>query len=299
MSKPILVGVDEHDRARDAVTLGSALAAALQDDLVVLNVYPYDPLANSLALGAPPDESFPGLAEEIVGRVADLAPGARRITRSARSVAAGLHQTALRIGAEVLVVGASHRGVIGQAMLGTNAARAARGAPCAVAVASRGLADADWKLGEIAVAYDGTAEAREALEFARRIAASSGAKLRLVDVTVPVLTGWGSYLYVPDDTGYRVRTRQIAETVLAVARGDETTEIRHGAIADELLAVTREVDLMVMGSRSYGPVRRTLLGSTSDAIVHRADCPVVVVPRSAHDEAEAAAADAPATAAAS
>lgn len=283
MTKPVLVGVDEHDRARDAVTLGSALAAALHDDLTILNVYPYDPLANALALGAPADEAFPGLADDVLQRVADLAPDAKRLTRSARSVASGLHQMARITGAEVLVVGTSHHGVVGQAMLGTNATRAAHGAPCAVAVAPRGLADADWTPREIAVAYNGSDEAKEALQFARRIATSTSAILRLVDVTEPVLTGWGSYIYIPDDTGFREASHRIAEKVLDVARPGETTQIRHGLINDELLAVTREVDLIVMGSRSYGPVRRTILGSTSDSIIHRADCPVIVVPRSVHD----------------
>ena len=40
----------------------------------------------------------------------------------------------------------------------------------------------------------------------------------------------------------------------------------------------------LLGSRGYGPVRRTLLGSTSDRVIHTAVCPVVVVPRGAQSE---------------
>jgi len=42
-----------------------------------------------------------------------------------------------------------------------------------------------------------------------------------------------------------------------------------------------DLDLMVLGSRGYGPVRTLLLGSVSRAVVRDAACPVVVVPRQA------------------
>jgi nucleotide-binding universal stress UspA family protein len=39
------------------------------------------------------------------------------------------------------------------------------------------------------------------------------------------------------------------------------------------------VDLLVTGSRGYGPVQRALLGSVSEALTEGASHPVVVVPR--------------------
>ena len=41
------------------------------------------------------------------------------------------------------------------------------------------------------------------------------------------------------------------------------------------------VDLMVVGSRGYGPLQRVLLGSVSTSLMHSAPCPVMVVPRTA------------------
>jgi hypothetical protein len=52
-----------------------------------------------------------------------------------------------------------------------------------------------------------------------------------------------------------------------------------GEPAEVLAEQTRELGLLVMGSRGYGPLRRVLLGSVSDAILDRADCPVMIVPR--------------------
>jgi nucleotide-binding universal stress UspA family protein len=49
-------------------------------------------------------------------------------------------------------------------------------------------------------------------------------------------------------------------------------------LADEASAA---VDLMVVGSRGYGPLQRVLLGSVSTSLVHSAPCPVMVVPRTA------------------
>ena len=40
--------------------------------------------------------------------------------------------------------------------------------------------------------------------------------------------------------------------------------------------------LIVCGSRGMGTVRRTILGSTSDYIIHHAHVPVLVVPKEKH-----------------
>lgn len=39
------------------------------------------------------------------------------------------------------------------------------------------------------------------------------------------------------------------------------------------------VDLLVVGSRGYGPAMRVLLGSVSTKLINSAPCPVLVVPR--------------------
>jgi nucleotide-binding universal stress UspA family protein len=51
-------------------------------------------------------------------------------------------------------------------------------------------------------------------------------------------------------------------------------------------AARGRVDLLVTGSRAYGPVRTVLLGSVSRHLVDNADCPVLVVPRSAEAEVD-------------
>jgi nucleotide-binding universal stress UspA family protein len=50
-----------------------------------------------------------------------------------------------------------------------------------------------------------------------------------------------------------------------------------------LVEESKQLDLLVMGSRGYGPRSAVLLGSASGHVVHRAYCPVVVVPRGADE----------------
>jgi nucleotide-binding universal stress UspA family protein len=60
------------------------------------------------------------------------------------------------------------------------------------------------------------------------------------------------------------------------------TVLLAGVDAGELLRVASAgLDVLVMGSRGYGPTRRVLLGSVSAEVVHASACPVIVVPRGA------------------
>lgn len=42
------------------------------------------------------------------------------------------------------------------------------------------------------------------------------------------------------------------------------------------VAQEEKADIIVMGTRGMGKIRRTILGSVSDYVVHHATCPVVV-----------------------
>lgn len=45
-------------------------------------------------------------------------------------------------------------------------------------------------------------------------------------------------------------------------------------------AIELDADMIIMGSRGLGTIRRTILGSVSDYVVHHANVPVVVCPPS-------------------
>ena len=83
----------------------------------------------------------------------------------------------------------------------------------------------------------------------------------------------------PPETRLRGSVESAVELVPA---GVEcSSEIQTGGPLAVLLHAARDLDLLVLGSRGYGPVRRVLLGSVSRQLVRAAACPVLVVPRPA------------------
>ena len=60
---------------------------------------------------------------------------------------------------------------------------------------------------------------------------------------------------------------------------DVDVAVLEGDPVRELVLRSQELDLLVCGSRAYGPATAVLAGGTSRALMHRAACPVLVVPR--------------------
>jgi nucleotide-binding universal stress UspA family protein len=57
------------------------------------------------------------------------------------------------------------------------------------------------------------------------------------------------------------------------------TDISAQDAADFLIAASANVDLLVCGSRGYGPRRAVLLGGVSRRVVAESACPVIVLAR--------------------
>ena len=63
--------------------------------------------------------------------------------------------------------------------------------------------------------------------------------------------------------------------------------------ADVLIRVSENLDLIVCGSRGYGPLRAVLLGGVSRRLAADARCPVIVLPRGVEASLEALMAETP------
>ena len=74
------------------------------------------------------------------------------------------------------------------------------------------------------------------------------------------------------------KLREYAETHLP--GGSVETVTVSGVPSAEIVryADENQVDLIVMASNGYGPVRQLLLGSTTERVLHQARCPVLVIP---------------------
>jgi nucleotide-binding universal stress UspA family protein len=115
-----------------------------------------------------------------------------------------------------------------------------------------------------------------ALEVARAIAEAAGAALMVVSAFDR------DVLPMTEDVD---AARRAAQACLdrALAQVSDGVAVDGGLIEGDAVDVLRErsetLDLMVMGSRAYGPVQRTLLGSVSHGLLVDCLCPVLVLPR--------------------
>ena len=104
----------------------------------------------------------------------------------------------------------------------------------------------------------------------------------------PPIPPWPTMAWDPAWSG--VRRHDAAEAERAGARrrrrraGRTTSRPRSlvGTPWKELASRSADLDLLVVGARGYGPVRRLLLGSTSAKLARHAACPLLVAPRDAH-----------------
>lgn len=82
------------------------------------------------------------------------------------------------------------------------------------------------------------------------------------------------FLERPDGRAALAYASRLAEAAGAQVRVLTVRE----PVADALAAASQELDLLVCGSRGYGPLRTVLVGGVSHALVRHSACPVVVVP---------------------
>jgi nucleotide-binding universal stress UspA family protein len=135
----------------------------------------------------------------------------------------------------------------------------------------------------IGVGFDGGPEATQALALAARLARDSGASLVVRSVVASPIRAVDFSAY---DTDWLERSKQFAADELAEAlAGIEDVEasgdVAVGLPVDDLVELSKQVDLLVLGSRGWGPVRRTVAGSTAAGVVRKASAPVLVLPRGA------------------
>lgn len=195
-------------------------------------------------------------------------------------VGRALHELADIEDADLLVLGSSRRGMLGRVLVGDHTRAALNGAPCAVAVAPAGYCDHFGAVRRIGVGYDGSRESERALEVARRLAAAHHAELSAsTAMTVPLPTIGSGPLPLSD----------VIEPLLHNAReriaelGGVEPLAGYGPPVEVLANYSGSVDLLVVGSRSYGPIGRLVHGSTSDELARTARCALLVLPRSARN----------------
>jgi nucleotide-binding universal stress UspA family protein len=209
------------------------------------------------------------------------------------SPALALHRAAEEADAGLIVLGATHRTGLGRTIPGTTADAVIQGSPCAVVVVPSGYADTEHErpFGLVTAAVEGGDETKRVARVASRIARRAGASLRLVTVADipythgPAAAGNLGYGSLKDVIGETLAKTLDEAAAAATASGAEVdTRIVDGAVPDAVARESEDSDLLVIGSRGYGPLRRVVLGSQTGKILNAARCPVLVVPRRAAEE---------------
>ena len=281
MFKNVLVGVDGSPNGRDAIALASRLIAE-NGKLTLAHVHTgtLHPL-HAIEPGVVDEEK--AASRKILEQEREAAEvQAELVSIVAFSPGAGLHSQAEEQSADLIVVGSCSRGALGRVMLGDDTRAALNGAPCAVAIAERGYSEHPTPIAKVGVAYNGSPESKLALERARDLAAATRAEIVALEVVaIPTYAYTG--LMVPTAGGGLDEILADANKRMEDIDGVSGRAV-YGLSGEELAAFGDEVDLLVVGSRSYGPVRRLVIGSTSDYLERHARCALLVLPRAGESE---------------
>lgn len=239
--RKVVVGYQENDRGEDARVLAEGVALRDGGDLKVVSV----------EKGSPAD-ALQALAES--GE------------------------------ADLIVLGSTHHAAFGSVAPGSVAEHLLHGARCRLMIAPKGYAEEDHsqdRLRVLAVGYDGMAESQAALDEGARLAAKFHASMKVVGVATPIpAMGAAAAAQTGAEAGPDFQSRLHAAVAELPPELRALPVFEHGDPVQKLLkACESGVDLLVLGSRGFGPVMRLLIGSVSSRVIRAASCPVMVVPR--------------------
>jgi nucleotide-binding universal stress UspA family protein len=281
----ILIAIDGREQGADALELGRVMCVALggRPTLATVLRWPADLPA--------PDDDTPAhhdarrLLLAAGERLAELGPETHLLVGS--SVPEALYELAEAEQVGLIVVGSSHRGPLGRVVPGSVGTALLHGAPCGVLVANRGYAKSATEPRTLAAGFDGSKESWAALETAGALAERWNGTLTILTVAEIPRFRTATAMSVLTASEYRDYEREEKQRLLALAlegfggRASVIGRLLVGAAGPLLKEAAADYDLLVLGSRGYGPLKRVFLGSASSAVVDSAPCPVLVVPRSA------------------
>jgi nucleotide-binding universal stress UspA family protein len=138
-------------------------------------------------------------------------------------------------------------------------------------------------LKNLVVAVDGSKSAEKALSTAIELTKALSASLTLVTVTpihaVPV--GTATAVPIMHDAEVKLHQELLSrlKDQVALAGLKASTVLLDGFVAEEILNFLdqNKFDLLIMGARGLSAGQRLFLGSVSDAVVHHAKLPVLIV----------------------
>lgn len=236
-----LIGIDELDGGRDPVALARKLCAPTAR-LTLARVHGAYQLHGPLHADSLHDAQI-RIAEATLKSAARATGISDSVAVGAVSTGDGLSRLAAERHNDLIVIGSRRRGEVGVVSVNDWLAHLLARAGCAVAVAPLGYVEASEPIRTIGVAFDDSDESQHALAVARRIASEQGSHVAVFEPPARSVAGHRS-----DDW-----------------------------ITDDLAEFSSGVDLLVLGPRGAGVIRRMTHPSMTLALVHRARSPLLLV----------------------
>jgi nucleotide-binding universal stress UspA family protein len=284
----IAVGADGSDEGKDAVVLGAALASLTGAGLSLVNVFPTTLFPTA---GTDDRATLRKQADESLQRDRDeLAPDAIIHSVADLSVSRALMHFAQETNAEMVVIGSSRDAPPGRARIGRRGRQLLHDMPFALALAPRGSRTRKVELGRIGLGDDGGPEASVARDVAVELCRAASATLvikSVIDDSYPILAGIAPSALPEYEARWEYqRSRAQSDLEQRAAQLDVATESSSvlGDPGRELRSLSDDVDLIVVGSRRWGPIARIVTGGVGETLVADAGCPVVIVPRPSEEK---------------
>ena len=219
-------------------------------------------------------------------QLAEAGVEARAIATAETSPGRGLHRIADALEADLVVIGSPHRGSLGRVVAGDTARAVIQGAACPVLVARHSARRRSPARSSASLT---TARPRAAPRSHGRDDSPSLSALRSASSARRSPRGILTQHLLRHQLG-RAGARRASST----PRPSWPTPWPSSATAPPAKRSPASPATSWSGCptrgppgprlRGYGPVRRALLGGSADRIVHAAACPVLVVPRGAHED---------------
>ncbi|HEY7131923.1 MAG TPA: universal stress protein [Candidatus Limnocylindrales bacterium] len=291
-----LIAIDGSNESADAVGVACGLHWPEGSSVQLLHVIPTDlelsggPLAGTYSVPSLDEvrgrlvEEGHEILEHAIGRLeaAAVEVGAEMLEGRAATV---ILERAAKMEADLIVVGSRGLGAIGRMLLGSVSAELVDRAQAAVLVARRPGCR------RILIGTDGSEDGTSAVRFVAETGLFTGTETRVVHAIDLHPVWWTGF---PPGAAAMSNDASLAVTLAARERGHAVTEdacklLRSAGLATSWVvreepaaqgianeAASWDADLIVVGTRGHGLLKRMVLGSTARWLAHRAETSVLV-----------------------
>ena len=280
----ILVPLDDSAEARVALPYAAALAAP-GTEIVLLTVIPSANAADLAPAGLESAAQRLRVGGQQVHTEVAIGDPARRII-----------DTAVDLGAEMIVMASHGRGALGRLIYGSVADRVGRASPIPVMVVrARQLEPGPVGITRLVVPLDGSERAETALPVATTISRRLGTPILLIRVVdpadlMPPAVGIGEAIpfeiYDEAEEELEQEARRYLDTMAQKLRElglPVATRVLMGPPASAIEEATHLGDALVITSHERTGVMRWLLGSVAEKLTREDESPVILVPASVPD----------------